>query len=353
MTFTPTRPTAYAPVAVQTRGGTARAVTVILVTAICALLGVGQAHGAGTPEDELTWSVRPADNDQGTQRANYAYVVEPGTQIEDALVVTNASPQELTLAVYAADGYTTPSGHLDLQPGDVPPVDLGSWVTPEVDELVLAPGESREVPFTLTVPEDASPGDHPGGIVTSYVTGDGTGTVRLDRRLGSRIHVRVAGDMEVALTVTDVTVEQPVSLNPLSPEATTVRYTLTNTGNVRTLGHETVTVSGPAGLGAVEARVIVDELMPGNSLSREVVLDGVWPLVRLTAQVDVAPEAVAGEVAPVVGSSGTGWSVPWVQLAILLVLLVVAVWIGLRRASRPGATDTSAVEASEPAASTQ
>lgn len=137
----------------------------------------------------------------------------------------------------------------------------------------------------------------------------------------------------------------------LNAAATTVRYTLTNTGNVRTLGHETVTVSGPAGLGSVEATVIVDELMPGNALSREVVLDGIWPLVRLTAQVDVAPEAVAGEVAPVVGASGTAWSVPWVQSAILLVLVAVAVWLGLRRAARTSSTETTAVEASEPVTS--
>ncbi|TQL51726.1 WxL protein peptidoglycan domain-containing protein [Ornithinicoccus hortensis] len=255
-----------------------------LLTALLALGGTGAAWAAGEADaptgDELTWSVRPADNEHGTDRANYGYLLDPGAEITDAFVVTNASPQELTLAVYAADGYTTPSGHLDLQPADTPATDLGAWVTPDTDQLVLAPGESESVEFTLAVPEDAAPGDHPGGIVTSYVTGDETGTVRLDRRLGSRIHVRVSGEQQVALAVSDLTVDQPFGANPIEPVTTTVRYTPTNTGNVRALGHETVTVSGPGGLAGTSAEVVVDEIMPGSSVTREVALEGTWPLLR-------------------------------------------------------------------------
>lgn len=278
--------------------------------------------------------MRPADNEHGTDRANYGYLLDPGAEITDAFVITNASPQELTLAVYAADGYTTPSGHLDLQPADTPATDLGAWVTPDTDQLVLAPGESESVEFTLAVPEDAAPGDHPGGIVTSYVTGDETGTVRLDRRLGSRIHVRVSGEQQVALAVSDLTVDQPFGANPIEPVTTTVRYTLTNTGNVRALGHETVTVSGPGGLAGTSAEVVVDEIMPGSSVTREVALEGTWPLLRVSAEVAVVPEAVAGQLAQPAQASAAAWAVPWVARGVVLVLLVLSGWLGVRQAGK-------------------
>lgn len=311
-----------------------------LLSALLALLllapvtGWASGEADGPAADDLTWSVRPADNDHGTDRANYGYVLDPGAEVNDAFVVTNASAQELTLAVYAADGYTTPSGHLDLQPAGEPATDLGSWVVPETDRVVLAPGDSEEVEFSLVVPDDAAPGDHPGGIVTSHVTGDETGTVRLDRRLGSRIHVRVSGEQQVALAVSDLTVAQPFGANPVEPVATTVRYTLTNTGNVRALGHETVTVSGPGGLSARAAEVVVDELMPGSSVTREVVVDGTWPLVRVGADVRVVPEAVAGQLAEPVAVSAATWAVPWVLLGALLLLIGLSVWVGVRRVGR-------------------
>lgn len=187
--------------------------------------------------------------------------------------------------------------------------------------------------FTVEVPEDASPGDHPGGIVTSYAT-EGSGTVRLDRRLGSRIHVRVAGEQRVSMTVTDVTVAQSSSLNPLAPLTTTVRYSLSNTGNVRTLGHETVTLSGPGGIAAVSAEAVVDEIMPGGSLTREVTFEGTWPLGRLGADVQISPEAVAGQVAAPVQAGAATWAVPWVLLGALVLLIAVAVWLGVRRGRR-------------------
>lgn len=335
MTTTRPRPTAYP--------------LLVLLCALAVLIAPGAAQGQGSVEDgqdQLTWSVQPADTEHGTQRANYAYALEPGAELTDAMVVTNASSRELTLAVYAADGYTTPSGHLDLQPADTPATGLGSWVTPEVDEVTLDPGESQEIPFTLAVPEDASPGDHPGGIVTSYVTGEDSGTVRLDRRLGSRIHVRVAGEQEVSLTVSDLQVDQPFGANPVAPVTTTVRYTLTNTGNVRTLGHERLTVAGPGGLLAVQPTgVAIDEIMPGSSIDREIEVDGTWPLGRVSAQLEITPEAVAGTIAPAVDSEATTWAVPWVWIGVLVLLIALSVWLGMRRAGQSSASTAAKPDA--------
>ncbi|ACQ82115.1 protein of unknown function DUF916 cell surface putative [Beutenbergia cavernae DSM 12333] len=299
---------------------------------LAALVGLLSSSPAAADDGDLAWSVRPADNEHGTSRANFAYAVEPGDVVEDAIVVTNLGQAPLDLAVYAADGFSTSAGHLDLLPADQPSVDLGTWVSPSSPAIALDPGESAEVPFTIAVPADAAPGDHPGGIVTSYAHGDGT--VRRDNRLGSRIHVRVAGEQVVGLAVSDVRAEHATTLDPTRPVAMTLTYTLTNTGNVRTLAHEDVTVAGPGGVAAVTRSALVEELLPGASVERQVVVDGVWPLVRLGADLAVVPEAVDGALGEPVDVSTSAWAVPWGALVVLVLVVGGAVLIGVRRGRR-------------------
>ena len=138
----------------------------------------------------MTWSVKPADTAQGRDRPNYAYDLPPGGTVGDALYVANRSPQPITLTVYAADGFLTEDGALDILAGGVASTDLGSWVQIETAELTLDSGASAEVPFTIAVPADASPGDYAAGVVASMLVTADNGTIT-ERRLGSRVHLRV------------------------------------------------------------------------------------------------------------------------------------------------------------------
>ncbi|WP_420113222.1 WxL protein peptidoglycan domain-containing protein, partial [Pseudactinotalea sp.] len=180
-----------------------RAALTLLVVSVLTAVAAAPAVA-----DEIAWSVAPSNNEHGDARPNYGYQLEPGAVIQDGLEVANTGEVELTLAVAAADGFTTANGVLDLVPVTDPQLDLGAWVVPEVSELTLAPGERVEVPFTLTVPQDAAPGDHTGGIVTIR-TSDAGGTVQLEQRLASRIHVRVPGEQVVTLAVSDLEIDQP------------------------------------------------------------------------------------------------------------------------------------------------
>ena len=62
----------------------------------------------------------------------------------------------------------------DLLAGDEPPRDIGAWTTTEVPSVTVPAGGQVTVPFTIVVPEDASAGDHVGGIVTSLTVTEAT-----------------------------------------------------------------------------------------------------------------------------------------------------------------------------------
>lgn len=307
------------------------------------LLGGAPAAAGGaaddTGEDGLSWSVQPAEDPARPERTSFAYTVDPGAVIQDGMIVRNKGGADLTLRVYAADGVTTASGHTDLQPADVDPTGLGSWVAVEEEDadLVLGPGESVEVGFTVTVPEDAAPGDHPGGIVASLssAASGADGPVRLDRRLGSRINVRVSGEQRVGLAVDDVRVDREGGWNPLGAAPTTVSYTLANTGNVRTIGYADVTIAGPLDVGAARTLETVPEILPGAGLERTVALPDSYAWGLLTAEVTVTPESIDGPPGEAVSAAGSLWAVPWVALvAVALVLALVLTWVVRRRRRR-------------------
>jgi len=301
------------------------------------------AAAAGT---QVTWGVRPADTVHGAARPNFAYTLPPGGTLSDALVVTNKGDAPLTLDVYAADGFLTPDGTLDVLEAGEESTALGAWVRVDTPQIAVEPGAAVEVPFTVTVPEDAQPGDYAAGVVSSLLVENAAG-VSVDRRLGSRVHLRVSGDLAPALAVTDLRVDYDAGGNPVAPGAATVTFTLTNTGNARVAPTEQVRVAGLFGLGRARAAAVeVPELIPGASVVRSVRVDGVWPLVRTTASVALGGEVVAlpgaaatdaAPAVPGVTASAAAWAVPWAlvgALALVVGLVALRVAAGRRRRVR-------------------
>lgn len=346
MTDAPVLPPA-APVPRGTRPrGTGRAVAALLAAALLLLVPgpAGVAAAATDPATDpaaLSWGVVPADGDQGTGRANFAYAVEPGTELRDAVVVTNHGQSPLELDVYAADARTTTSGQLDLLPADEPSTGAGTWVALDVPHVSLAAGASVEVPFTVRVPADATPGDHSGGVVTAAVSADDGSTVRLDRRLALRMHLRVAGEVAPALTIEGLTVEHHGTPNPVGAGSVVVRYRVTNTGNARIVATEAVTVAGLAGTRRTVEAVPADEaveVLPGSGVEREVVLDDVRALGSVDVQVLAAATAVGlgGGATARATADASVVAVPWALAVLVLALAggIVALLVVRRRRAR-------------------
>lgn len=308
---------------------TRRSVAVLIALLLALLVGAPPADAADS------WTVAPADGEHGDDRANFSYLIEPGQHVQDAFVVRNTGDTRLTLAVAVADGFTTPEGVLDLRPLTDAPVDLGAWVVPEIAEVELAPSEEVEIPFTITVPVDATPGDHTGGIVTVMTT---EGTVRLEHRIGSRIHVRVPGEQVVALQAGSLEVSQPAQLNPVASGTATLQYSVRNEGSVRTLYTERVVASGPGGIGSVEMVATVEEILPDSEIVRVVEVPGLWSLGYTDVRVELIPQAVDGEVAPAIVLDGGVWSIPWGLVGLLVLVIGAAIVIGMLRSRREAAS---------------
>ena len=90
------------------------------------------------------------------------------------------------------------------------------------------------MPFTLTVPSDATPGDHTGGVlaaVTEQRTTTNGQRVNVDRRIAARVYLRVNGPLTSSLQIDRLSAAHD---GPIVGNGTvTVTYRVRNTGNVR------------------------------------------------------------------------------------------------------------------------
>ncbi|MGC5165914.1 WxL protein peptidoglycan domain-containing protein [Luteimicrobium sp. DT211] len=351
MTFPTVLPApASRPVAVPARRRSlpraARAVVVLLVALVAGTLAAAPTTAAprlaaASPADQdVTWTVRTASNDRGADRTSFAYTLNPGRTTTDGLVVANHGKTALELAVYAADGYTTDAGQFDLLVAGQKSVGVGAWVAAGKKSLTVAPGKTVTVPFTVAVPENATPGDYAGGIVTSLRQEDEAEGINVDRRLGVRLTLHVGGKIAPAFAVEDVRVQHETTADPLGRGDATVTYTLHNTGNTIVSAQQAVSLAGPFGRFAadVPAPEGSPDLLPGESWPVSVTVPDVVGSGRLTAHVTATPVVTdasgsTSSLAPVEGSAH-GWAVPWVLLAVVVVVAAAVVLAvrGLRRA---------------------
>lgn len=252
--------------------------------AACALLLTLPLLPAAAPAEG--WSAAPS----GGGRPSFYAEGAPGAVLEDTLSVTNRGTRPLTVRLHATDL----------------PVTLA-------ETALRIPARTRaEVPFTVTVPPDAAPGDRSGAIVVRDAGG---------REATVRLLLRVGGPELSALTVEQVEVR-----------ADRITYELVNRGTMPLVPRLAVRADGVLGTVLDRApRTLPVRLPPGHRLR----LDEPWPdrpaldtvTVRLTVTAPGGAHATARTSARFV---------PWDAAAGTAAgaLLVAAVPVAVRRRRR-------------------
>ncbi|MGP4014791.1 WxL protein peptidoglycan domain-containing protein [Saccharopolyspora sp. 5N708] len=328
----------FRPRPTTSAGTLVHAAAVVLLAAI-SLVGLG-AGPASAADGDVPWTVRTGSNDFGADRQNYSYTLNPGGQLADGLVVVNHGTTPLDLAVYAADAFTTDAGQLDLVPKDATSTGVGAWVHPGRDHLTIQPGETVEVPFTVALPDNATPGDHMGGIVTSLTQAGAGDRGNVEQRRGIRIRLRVGGELNPGLSVEDLRVHYPGTPNPVGDGDATVTYTIRNTGNAIVKARQAASVSGPFGLWGVSSEQVDDspELLPGDTWKVSAPVHGVAPTLLLTGTVSLVPllTDASGSTAPLaaVETTAHAWAITWVLLLVVALCGLVVVIVVSRRRRR-------------------
>ncbi|MFJ6697442.1 hypothetical protein ACIQM4_15405 [Streptomyces sp. NPDC091272] len=195
------------------------------LTVLCATLGL--LYAAGPPASSAdrapaaasppagAWTAgpaagggsRPGASDSGGRPYFYLQGA-PGTVFEDKLSVTNPARAARTVQLRAESGERA----------------AGAWIVLARSEVKVPPRTRADVPFTVTVPAGATPGDHPGAVVASSADG---------REQRTAVRLKVSGPTLAALSVEEVRIDDGV-----------IRYALVNRGNTTLSPHVAVRAQG-------------------------------------------------------------------------------------------------------------
>lgn len=235
------------------------------------------------------------------QRSRFTYQTEPGQSIHDYFYVSNVGSEPIDLRVYAADGSTAQNGSFDVGVATDQPKDVGSWVRfqngqPQLD-VHLKVGQSKTLPFDLTIPANAAPGDHVGGMAVSTVAST-DGQIKIERRVVTRLYARLTGVITPSLSVSNMSAHYVSAFNPLDG-IVYEHFTLTNTGNVSLKAVVTTQVLGVAGIPlAADVVTNVAEVLPGFSRDVEIQVPGVGQWVYLNPRIHLVPDVDSDALNP-------------------------------------------------------
>ena len=186
----------------------------LLVAAVVAALGLPLLVAApAQAADNGTWSVFPEQRKGFDPRAAFFVEVTAGQTLTDGVTVENLGAVPITFTLYPADAFNAGGGGgFALREFGKPNKDVGTWVKLSKNQVTVPPKKSLTVPFTMTVPRNASPGDHVGGIVALNASAEQVQqqqgvTVGIRRAVGTRIYARVAGATTASLIVQDVAID--------------------------------------------------------------------------------------------------------------------------------------------------
>ncbi len=174
---------------------------------------------------------RPAYPQKDNERSQGIFIrtIDPGATVDEGLLLVNYRDNERTVSVNAVDSSTSTDGSFSCREDVEPKKEVGTWVKLQSNKIVLASQESKIIPFTITVPKGASPGEH-GGCISiqdqaNLPTGSGGG-VKLGFRTAIRIAITVSGDVTKEAVIKQVTISRNQSGKYV------VSPIITNKGNV-------------------------------------------------------------------------------------------------------------------------
>ncbi len=318
------------------------------------------AIGAAKPS-KITWSILPATA-AGPDKARTVFdygTLKPGSTVLDHVEIVNVGQGSAAFSIYGTDATGTGvNDALLLLSPQKKPTDIGAWVhfpggAAQLSTIIPA-GKAIIEPFTVTVPRQATPGDHTGGLVAAVsITQKNSAGIGVTEnfRIAVPLELRVPGALVAGLQVQSVSTGFNDPLNPFGGGTATISYSVKNTGNVRLDGTQVVSVSALFGQRTVKPPPL-PTILPGDSIRVTAQVPGLFAAGPMNAKITDTPGWPPRTVplkatASVTTGTASLFAMPWslLGLVLLLVAIGVGIWFYLRWRRRLHRAELAAVAA--------
>ena len=250
--------------------------TISLAFFILALLGgsvMAQTDG------DVRFGIRPTEafEDRPETFSYFSHELAPGAVLSDAALVLNTGDVPVTLKLYAADGITAVNaGTAFARKGqDALGNSRGArrWLSFSDTEFRLEPEEEMTVPFTITVPADATPGHHVAGLVVEAPPsgeaspggeGDGQFAAIVVQQAGVAVVIDVPGPHVAGLEIMSTCMKEQGDLGA------TFVVGVHNTGNILLKGEGSLSIMDRNAAELASVPLKMDTVLPGDATTFQV-----------------------------------------------------------------------------------
>jgi hypothetical protein len=219
------------------------------------------------------FSIRPvAPNSTASSTAPYfIFDAQAGATIQSKVRITNIGTATGSVALYPVDATTGQTSGVVYHTSTDPRTDVGSWVSVGAQHVTLAPKQDQIIPFSITVPASARPGQHVGGLVAEdlAVQGGSSSSVQINIQHLSIVAVQVnlPGKQSQRL---DATAIQAGGMSNYQ-----ILYLgLSNTGTQMLKPTGTLQVTDMSGHQLKQMRMTLDTILPKTAIDYPIYVDG-------------------------------------------------------------------------------
>lgn len=194
-----------------------------------------------------SFGVRPAYPRADNPRTESIFVqtIIPGDSANDGVKVINSTDESKNLILYSRDSIRSSGGGFACTQISETPKGVGTWIKFDIEnleedienvkigqksetiEITIPAGKEIIIPFKITVPKDASVGEHNGCVLIQEMKSENTSAtgVSLSLRSGLRVAINIPGEIKRSLEFSDFKIEKVKKSIYLKPS-------IKNTGNV-------------------------------------------------------------------------------------------------------------------------
>lgn len=193
----------------------------IIITAVGSIVAIMVLlPGVAIAQSSSGIGGRPAHPDPSNPRSKSIFVktIEPGKSIEDEVEIINGSNETKTILIYATDSIASSDGAFACAQSNDPVSNTGRWLDIRTPTVTVPAGGSTIVPFTITAPNNAEPGEHNACIIIQEQKEQRIqGGIGLSFRTGIRVALLIPGEIKkelLPLGLTVTTASDKVVLTP-------------------------------------------------------------------------------------------------------------------------------------------
>lgn len=267
------------------------------------------AFAQSQPDQEIALQVSPAILEQ---------VVEPGTQTEATILVTNKA--NIPLPIKATVRGFTPLEEISIEDRAI--FDASAWFKIAEPDFILQPGQRRDIKLTIKPPSNAEPGGHYATVFFQTLIPESAlsqSTAHVANRVGVLAFLLVKGD---------ITERASLAGPPATPfmrqfGPVNLTTTVVNRGNVHLLPRGQVIIFDWRGREVARLPIPQSTVLPKSRKDFKVTWQESKPIGRFTAKTEITYGSANSKLE---SEQTEFWILPWLPFTFSLIVGILIVF---------------------------